>query len=283
MTEHLTKYRALFPQYDTDRDGYISGLEAKQQIFEKTTISKEDLITLWELADTDKDGRLNLREYLLAMGLTYARLKGQPLPRVVPAALVQSIQTVLSQPDTPSLSAYSSPSLNVFSTNPLGSNPTPGGIGSPLTSFSSSSLSLPALGSTPTLGSFSTMGTMGTMGSTGSSMTTPSFQPSTSGNLTDVWNIPSDKQELYEEMFAKIDLEETGKIESHMAMDIFGKQGMGFGAVGQIWAIADADKDDQLSLIEFCIAMHLVDMKKQGTSYYNITLVNTSKKINISP
>eukprot|EP00029_Vermamoeba_vermiformis_P010775 TRINITY_DN574_c0_g2_i1.p1 TRINITY_DN574_c0_g2~~TRINITY_DN574_c0_g2_i1.p1 ORF type:complete len:670 (+),score=233.70 TRINITY_DN574_c0_g2_i1:40-2049(+) len=267
MTEHLTKYRALFPQYDTDRDGYISGLEAKQQIFEKTTISKEDLITLWELADTDKDGRLNLREYLLAMGLTYARLKGQPLPRVVPAALVQSIQTVLSQPDTPSLSAYSSPSLNVFSTNPLGSNPTPGGIGSPLTSFSSSSLSLPALGSTPTLGSFSTMGsvgTMGSMGSTGSSMTTPSFQPSTSGNLTDVWNIPSDKQELYEEMFAKIDLEETGKIESHMAMDIFGKQGMGFGAVGQIWAIADADKDDQLSLIEFCIAMHLVDMKKQG-------------------
>ncbi len=259
MTEHLTKYRALFPQYDTDRDGYITGLEAKQQIFEKTTISKEDLITLWELADTDKDGRLNLREYLLAMGLTYARLKGQPLPRAVPAALVQSIQTVLSQPDTPSLSAYSSPSLNVFSTNPLGSNPTPGGLTSPLTSFSSSSLSLPTLGSTPTLGGFSTTGT------TGSSMATPSFQPTPSGNLTDVWNIPGDKQEQYEEMFAKIDLEETGKIPSHMAMDIFGKQGMSFGAVGQIWAIADADKDDQLSLIEFCIAMHLVDMKKQGT------------------
>ncbi len=65
-------------------------------------------------------------------------------------------------------------------------------------------------------------------------------------------------------MFANIDLEETGKIASHMAMDIFGKQGMSFGAVGQIWAIADADKDDALSLIEFCIAMHLVDMKKQG-------------------
>jgi Ca2+-binding EF-hand superfamily protein len=258
MTEHLTKYRAIFPQYDTDRDGYISGLEAKQQIFEKTTLTKDDLVALWELSDTDKDGRLNLREYLLAMGLTYARLKGQPLPRVVPAALIQSIQTVLSQPDAPSLSAYSSPSLNVFSTNPLGSNPNPGGLTSPLTSFSSSSLSLPSLGSTTGLGGYSSVG------SSGPSMT-PSYQPSTSVNLTDVWNIPGDKQEQYEEMFAKIDLEETGKIASHMAMDIFGKQGMSFGAVGQIWSIADADKDDSLSLIEFCIAMHLVDMKKQGT------------------
>jgi Ca2+-binding EF-hand superfamily protein len=257
MTEHLTKYRAIFPQYDTDRDGYISGLEAKQQIFEKTTLTKDDLVALWELSDTDKDGRLNLREYLLAMGLTYARLKGQPLPRVVPAALIQSIQTVLSQPDAPSLSAYSSPSLNVFSTNPLGSNPNPGGLTSPLTSFSSSSLSLPSLGSTTGLGGYSSVG------SSGPSMT-PSYQPSTSVNLTDVWNIPGDKQEQYEEMFAKIDLEETGKIASHMAMDIFGKQGMSFGAVGQIWSIADADKDDSLSLIEFCIAMHLVDMKKQG-------------------
>lgn len=263
MTDHLTKYRALFPQYDTDRDGYISGLEAKQQIFEKTTLTKEDLVALWELADTDKDGRLNMREYLLAMGLTYARLKGQPLPRVVPAALIQSIQTVLSQADAPTLSAYSSPSLNVFSTNPLASNPsaTPGGLTSPLTNFSSSSLTLPTLGSTSSLGGFSS----GLGSTSGGPSMTPSYQPSASLNVTDVWNIPGDKQEQYEEMFAKIDLEETGKIASHMAMDIFGKLGMSFGAVGQIWSIADSDKDDSLSLIEFCIAMHLVDMKKQGT------------------
>ena len=55
--EHV-KYHSLFAQYDGDKDGYVTGLEAKT-IFSKSGLSQDVLKMVWVLADDDKDNRLS--------------------------------------------------------------------------------------------------------------------------------------------------------------------------------------------------------------------------------
>ena len=52
------KYHKLFQQYDSDNDGFITGLEAKG-VFSKSGLPQETLKTIWVLADADKDSKLS--------------------------------------------------------------------------------------------------------------------------------------------------------------------------------------------------------------------------------
>ncbi|KAF4666127.1 hypothetical protein FOL46_003270 [Perkinsus olseni] len=84
--EDKQKYSSLFLASDPKRSGYISG-KVGRSIFEKSKLSKQTLSLLWELADQDKDGKLNLNEFMVAMQLISKCKKGYAVPATLPKSL----------------------------------------------------------------------------------------------------------------------------------------------------------------------------------------------------
>jgi len=70
-------------------DGKLSGAAAKG-ILVGTGLANDLLKRVWYLADIDKDGNLDLDEFLVAMHLVEICQKGNPLPGTLPVSLIPS-------------------------------------------------------------------------------------------------------------------------------------------------------------------------------------------------
>jgi hypothetical protein len=73
-----------------DSSGYITGTIAKSLFFQ-TNLPQNQLAHIWRLSDVDKDGKLNQEEFLIAMHLINAAVRGIKLPNSLPSTLYQSI------------------------------------------------------------------------------------------------------------------------------------------------------------------------------------------------
>ncbi|GAA95075.1 uncharacterized protein L969DRAFT_77433 [Mixia osmundae IAM 14324] len=80
-------YDQIFRAWDVQGTGFISGQMSKE-VFGQAGIDRDDLMKIWNLADTENRGKLNLAEFHVAMGLIYRRLNGNPVPDILPAELV---------------------------------------------------------------------------------------------------------------------------------------------------------------------------------------------------
>jgi len=89
------KWDAIFKSADSDGDGYISGEQARE-LFSRTGLPISDLSRIWTLSDQNKDGKLDLEEFLIAMALISGRLKGLPIPDKVPVISSGPAQPVSS-------------------------------------------------------------------------------------------------------------------------------------------------------------------------------------------
>merc|ERR1711874_497655 len=54
----------------------------------QTGLAQQTLATVWNLADIDKDGKLSVEEFIVAMHLCEMGMKGEPLPTQLPLNLV---------------------------------------------------------------------------------------------------------------------------------------------------------------------------------------------------
>ncbi|GAA0183024.1 membrane traffic protein [Lithospermum erythrorhizon] len=77
----VQKYSRVFFQVDTDRDGKITGLQARD-LFLSWRLPREILKQVWDLSDQDNDSMLNLREFCVAIYLMERFREGLPLPSV---------------------------------------------------------------------------------------------------------------------------------------------------------------------------------------------------------
>ena len=84
------KYIGLFKKLDTRNTGTLDGKTARG-VLVKSGLSRQVLGVVWELADLNADGNLNLKEFLIAMHLTTKCKKGYPLPAEVPAELLEQL------------------------------------------------------------------------------------------------------------------------------------------------------------------------------------------------
>ena len=85
--DERAQYVSQFSAADEDQDGYVGGKEA-QSFFTRSGLDKKSLRQIWLLADYDKDNKLSVDEFSIAMHLVLRQRKGQALPAQLPEALV---------------------------------------------------------------------------------------------------------------------------------------------------------------------------------------------------
>ncbi len=81
------KYDSVFAQTDADGDGFVSGGDAVA-LFLKSGLERPVLKAIWDMADMDRDARLDREEFSIAMHLVVGISKrGLALPHALPIEL----------------------------------------------------------------------------------------------------------------------------------------------------------------------------------------------------
>ncbi|KAE8008895.1 hypothetical protein FH972_005365 [Carpinus fangiana] len=82
----VQRYTKVFVEVDKDRDGKITGEEARN-LFLSWRLPREVLKQVWDLSDQDNDSMLSLREFCTALYLMERYREGRPLPAVLPNSI----------------------------------------------------------------------------------------------------------------------------------------------------------------------------------------------------
>lgn len=88
----VQKYTKVFVEVDKDRDGKISGEEARN-LFLSWRLPREVLKQVWDLSDQDNDSMLSLREFCTALYLMERYREGRPPPAVLPNSIMFDLPT----------------------------------------------------------------------------------------------------------------------------------------------------------------------------------------------
>ncbi|KAL7192830.1 hypothetical protein ACSBR2_024613 [Camellia fascicularis] len=83
----VQKYTKVFVAVDTDRDGKITGEQARN-LFLSWRLPREVLKQVWDLSDQDNDSTLSLREFCIALYLMERNREGRSLPRTLPTGIM---------------------------------------------------------------------------------------------------------------------------------------------------------------------------------------------------
>ncbi|KAJ6832177.1 epidermal growth factor receptor substrate 15-like [Iris pallida] len=97
----IKKYTNVFVEVDKDRDGKITGEQARN-LFLSWRLPREVLKQVWDLSDQDNDSMLSLREFCVALYLMERYREGRPLPSVLPNSLMYD-ETLLRATGQPSV------------------------------------------------------------------------------------------------------------------------------------------------------------------------------------
>ncbi|KAI4339469.1 hypothetical protein MLD38_024412 [Melastoma candidum] len=92
----VQKYMRVFVEVDKDKDGKITGGEARN-LFLSWKLPRDILKQVWDLSDQDNDSMLSLREFCVALYLMERHREGHTLPSVLPSNLILDLPTA-SQP-----------------------------------------------------------------------------------------------------------------------------------------------------------------------------------------
>ncbi|KAK9164903.1 hypothetical protein Scep_000094 [Stephania cephalantha] len=95
----VQKYTKVFVEVDTDRDGKITGEQARN-LFLSWRLPREVLKQVWDLSDQDNDSMLSLKEFCIALYLMERYREGRPLPSVLPNSIAfdESLLAPAAQP-----------------------------------------------------------------------------------------------------------------------------------------------------------------------------------------
>lgn len=79
-------YASIFYNMDRNQDGFVEGAEVRQ-LFDRSFLDPYDLAHIWSLVDTDREGRLPLERFAVAIHLVSLMRSGMKLPAVLPIQL----------------------------------------------------------------------------------------------------------------------------------------------------------------------------------------------------
>ncbi|KAJ2754172.1 hypothetical protein GGI19_002601 [Coemansia pectinata] len=85
--DERVRYEQFFKNLDQQRTGYLSG-DVPVNFFLKSKLPEDTLSKIWDLADINHSGRLDIEEFSVAMHLINAHLAGDIIPDRLPTTLV---------------------------------------------------------------------------------------------------------------------------------------------------------------------------------------------------
>ena len=90
--EDKMKYSMIFENTSYGK-GFLTGMEAKE-IFQRTELTLPDLKQVWDLVDTDRSGKLNKNQFIVAMHIINRKVNGRtPVPDRLPSELKNLVET----------------------------------------------------------------------------------------------------------------------------------------------------------------------------------------------
>ncbi|KAL3702512.1 hypothetical protein R1sor_020534 [Riccia sorocarpa] len=105
------RYTRVFSEVDRDRDGKITGEEARD-LFLSWGLPREVLKQVWDLSDQDMDSMLSLREFCTALYLMERYREGRPLPPVLPTGLQYDDRPADTWQNAATRPSFSAPTAN---------------------------------------------------------------------------------------------------------------------------------------------------------------------------
>jgi len=95
VDKHRTQWDIIFQRLNP-MDGKIRGEDARNELV-KSKLPNTILTKIWHLADTDKDGALDIDEFALAMYLINLKLDDYDIPDVLPSHLIPPSKNLSSE------------------------------------------------------------------------------------------------------------------------------------------------------------------------------------------
>ncbi|XP_052090011.1 intersectin-1-like isoform X3 [Mytilus californianus] len=206
-------------------NGFITGEQAKG-FFMQSGLPTPMLGQIWTLADMNNDGKMDKKEFSIAMHLIKKKLQGFELPKSLPQ----------------SLKADPSP-MSAGMAAPMGMSMVTGG---------------------QTMGMQVGFDGKPRTGSFGQPQVAQVSQPG--GPPAVGFAIPHNSKLRHTQTFNTNDRHKRGYLTGVEARALLVQTGLPQPILAQIWNLADYDKDGKLSCEEFCIALHLADLVKAGVS-----------------
>eukprot|EP00249_Psilotum_nudum_P020764 c27837_g1_i1 orf=197-3274(+) len=110
----VQRYTKVFMEVDTDRDGKITGDQARE-LFLSWRLPREILKKIWDLSDQDHDSKLSLQEFCTALYLMERFREGRTLPAVLPSGVLldESAVAALRVVEAQAIVAQHSAGINV--------------------------------------------------------------------------------------------------------------------------------------------------------------------------
>ncbi|XP_026131664.1 epidermal growth factor receptor substrate 15-like 1 isoform X1 [Carassius auratus] len=230
--EDKAKYDGIFESL-SPIGGLLSGDKVKPVLM-NSNLPLDVLGKIWDLSDIDKDGHLDKDEFSVAMHLVYAAREKESVPSTLPTALIPPLKRKKMASALPG-------SVPVLPSSPflLKENLRPALLGSSTNLSPSSSFKR-------------------------SSPTPAQPQTHTQQPFSDVWVVPAEDREQYEEIFELADSDFDGMVGGGEVKDIFMNSRLPQSVLAHIWSLADTQRTGKLTKEQFCLAMHLIQEKVKG-------------------
>ncbi|XP_038595953.1 epidermal growth factor receptor substrate 15-like 1 isoform X10 [Tachyglossus aculeatus] len=201
--------------------GLLSGDKVKPVLM-NSKLPLDILGRVWDLSDIDKDGHLDKDEFAVAMHLVYRALEKEPVPSVLPPALI---------PPSKRKKAVFPGAVAVLPASPPPKD---------------------SLRSTPSHGSVNSLNSTGSLSPKHS---IKQVQPTVN------WVVPISDKVRYDEIFLKTDLDMDGYVSGQEVKEIFMHSGLSQSLLAHIWALADTRQMGKLSKDQFALAMYFIQQK----------------------
>ncbi|WWC58122.1 uncharacterized protein I303_100657 [Kwoniella dejecticola CBS 10117] len=266
LSAHNTGSSALPPLTPADRakftrlfagagpsNGLVTGDKARD-MFLKSNLSYDKLGQIWNLADTQERGSLDLTDFVIGMYLIQSCMTNPnlTLPPVLPNGVYETASGGRAPPPKAPASPISRQHTGGAAPSPVRPQYT-GGISTPPRSNNAPK----TFASPPTSSSFSTIPSTSSFGG-------PQRQMSGFAPASQAWDVTPQAKATSDQFFSQLDSHNRGVIEGDVAVPFMLQSQLDENTLASIWDLADIRKEGKLTRDEFAVAMHLINGKLAG-------------------
>ncbi|XP_039484310.1 epidermal growth factor receptor substrate 15-like 1 isoform X3 [Drosophila santomea] len=250
------KYEQLFESLHPS-NGMLPGNKVKGVLMD-SKLPMSILGTIWDLADQDKDGNLDMHEFVVAMHLVYQTLQKRTIPSVLPPELRKPGGA--GPPPKPALPPP--PAGAAMPRAPSGEGFGDGGFVAnfpkdiaPPAAIPPLPVAVPPMTRIPPVGAVSSQPLI---------QTDPLIPIGAPVTANADWVVTPAELKRFEEIFRQSDLDKDGLVSGLEVKDIFIKSGIPQRSLADIWALCDTNQSGKLTVEQFALAMWFVERKQRG-------------------